>query len=118
MNAQNLDKYHREIIGPADTYEREKVPLMFKPLALRFLEHISIHPGDDVLDVACGTGIIACIVAERLGSESRIVGTDVNPKMLEVARNHTPKGISIEWYEADAQDMSILGDNYFDLVLC
>jgi precorrin-6B methylase 2 len=75
--------------GP-DNYERYQVPSVFTPLALMFLNRIKITPGQRVLDVACGTGVIARQAAPILGPKGLIVSVDLNPKMLGVAREHAP----------------------------
>jgi len=62
-----LNKVHQEAIGPAEDYERVKVPEMFEPAARILVNHVKVHPLARVLDVACGTGIVARIVAEQIG---------------------------------------------------
>jgi ubiquinone/menaquinone biosynthesis C-methylase UbiE len=70
-----------------------------------------------VLDVACGTGVVTRLAAERVGDEGTVAGLDVNPSMLEVARSQTPRDNSIDWFEASAEAMP-LEDEAFDVVLC
>ncbi len=50
----------------AKIYEEQKVPAMFRPLAELKLQHVDVREGARVLDVACGTGIVGRLVAERL----------------------------------------------------
>lgn len=57
MGQHKLSDEHKEIIGPAELYERDKVPSMFRPSAIFFLEYVPIERGAAVLDVACGTGL-------------------------------------------------------------
>jgi ubiquinone/menaquinone biosynthesis C-methylase UbiE len=75
-----------------------------------------VQPGDHVLDVACGTGVVARRAAERVGETGRVVGLDVNAAMLGVARA-SAVGAAIEWCEASAVLMP-LPDTSFDVVLC
>lgn len=70
----------------AESYERVAVPAMFVPEALNLLEFAALQPGEKVLDVACGTGIVARLSAERLGPIGLVVGLDLNEAMLSVAR--------------------------------
>jgi ubiquinone/menaquinone biosynthesis C-methylase UbiE len=101
-----LSKEHQEAIGPAEQYERDKVPRVFLPMARFFVNHVQLQPVDRVLDVAYGTGIVARIVAERLGPGGQVTGLDIDPNMLAVARKRTPSsGAHIEWREGDALNL-------------
>lgn len=102
----------------AKAYERYLVPLLFAPGAEGLIELAALKPGERVLDVACGTGIVARLAAARVGSGGKVVGLDVNEGMLEVARSisrdiHPP----VEWWREDAADMPF-ADETFDVVFC
>jgi len=101
--------------GPAANYERYFVPAIGAPLAQDLVELAELQPGEHVLDVACGTGVVTRLAAERVG-DSAVAGVDVNPGMLEVARN-AARDTAIEWHEASA-DALPLGDATFDVALC
>jgi|SRR5579885_1550663 SAM-dependent methyltransferase len=103
--------------GP-DSYERYQVPSVFAPLARLFLKRVPLAPGQRVLDVACGTGIVARQVAPVLGSTGSIVGIELNAAMLDVARQHAPgDGAPVEWRQGDAGSLPCR-DAEFDIVLC
>jgi ubiquinone/menaquinone biosynthesis C-methylase UbiE len=70
-----------------------------------------------VLDVACGTGVVARLAAERVGPTGTVVGLDINPGMLAVARAATPPGTAIDWHQAPAH-AAPLPDGGFDVVVC
>jgi ubiquinone/menaquinone biosynthesis C-methylase UbiE len=70
-----------------------------------------------VLDVACGTGVVTRLAAERVGPRGSVAGLDVNPSMLAVARAETRAGYASHWYEASAEAMP-LSDGAYDVVLC
>src|SRR5439155_11949491 len=71
-----------------------------------------------VLDVACGTGVVARAAAERVGAAGRVIGIDLNPGMIAVARSlPEPAGASIEWVERSALDLR-LQDATMDVALC
>jgi SAM-dependent methyltransferase len=72
-------------IGFADLYEQFIVPTMSAQWAPRVVEAASILTGDRVLDVGCGTGVLAREAADRVGSDARVSGLDVNLDMLEIA---------------------------------
>jgi ubiquinone/menaquinone biosynthesis C-methylase UbiE len=101
----------------AENYERYFVPVIFRPRATDLLDLAAPRPGERVLDVACGTGIVARLAAERVGPTGNVVGLDLNPGMLAVAGSATPAGASIEWRKANAEDMPF-PDESFDLVVC
>jgi SAM-dependent methyltransferase len=67
-----------------------------------------------VLDVACGTGIVARVVADRQGGAGRVVGVDVNAGMLSVARRVRPE---LDWRQGDVGALPF-PDHSFDRVLC
>ncbi len=102
--------------GP-ENYQRFFVPAIGGPLANDLMEVAALRPGERVLDVACGTGAVTRLAAERVGPAGTVTGLDLNPGMLAVARSATPPGISVEWHEASAESMP-LPDEAFDVVLC
>jgi len=97
-----------------EVYERDLVPAVFGPWAPRVIALATPKPSERVLDVACGTGIVARLVADRLGAGSQIVGVDLNPAMIAKARSMAPE---IEWREASVMAMP-LPDASFDIVYC
>lgn len=100
-----------------ENYERFFVPAIGAPLASDLIGLATLRPGERVLDVACGTGVVARLASQQVGPNGTVAGLDINPGMLSVARSTTlPEG-SIEWYEASAESMP-LPDEAFDVVLC
>lgn len=100
-----------------ENYERYFVPAIGAPLAADLVEAAAVNPTERVLDVACGTGIVARFAADRVGSSGLVAGLDVNPGMLSVARSVTPRSTRIDWHEASAEAMP-LPDEAFDAVVC
>ena len=104
--------------NPAETYERYFVPAMFVPWAQVLLERAAPQPGERVLDVACGTGVVARLVAPQVGPTGTVVALDMNPAMLAVARSVlTAEGAAIVWQEGSALALPF-AEADFDLVLC
>ena len=102
----------------AEAYERQLVPAMFEPWAPKLIDLADVRPAERILDVACGTGVVTRLAAERTGSTGRVVGLDINAAMLAVARRLAPvDGAAVEWLEASALEMP-LPDATFDVVLC
>lgn len=103
---------------PAEAYQEYYGPAIFEPLANVVLDHVRPTPGDRVLDVACGTGIVARRVAGIVGPTGQVVGVDLNPGMIDVARAMpTPEDVPIEYHQGDAQALD-LPDATFDFVVC
>lgn len=103
--------------NPAEMYEEYLVPGIHARWTPVFLDYAEPTPGERVLDVACGTGIVARNIAPLVGAKGEVVGLDISPDMLEVARGlSAPEGAAIEWQEGDAS--TALPDGPFDLVVC
>lgn len=111
-------RFWDQVTETAEAYERDLVPALFDPWADDLVALVGPEPGMRVLDVACGTGLVARKATSRLSGTGRIVGVDVNPDMLAVARREA-RGLepTIEWRQADATDTA-LPDESFDVALC
>jgi ubiquinone/menaquinone biosynthesis C-methylase UbiE len=80
----------------------------------RIVRHTGIRRGEDVLDVACGSGNAAIRAAVAGGS---VVGLDLTPELLDAARRLAgDAGVWVEWIEGDAEALPFL-DETFDVVL-
>jgi len=112
----SLDPKQWQLEGTsAELYERYLVPAVTLPWATDLVGRVGVHRGDRVLDVACGTGAVARVAAEQVGESGRVVGLDINPGMLAVARSLMPD--LIEWRDGSALDLPF-ADAEFDVVLC
>lgn len=98
-----------------ELYERLLVEPLFRPWGNVLLDAVSLAPGSRVLDVACGTGIVARLARARIGDKARIVAIDRSPAMLAVARAVEP---TIDWREGDATELPVRDDEQFDVVVC
>ncbi len=98
-----------------EMYEMALVGPLFQPWVAPLLDDVELEPGDRVLDVACGTGIVARTAKERVGSTGTVVGVDLSPQMLAVARRVAPL---IDWREGDAGALPLRDGERFDVVLC
>jgi ubiquinone/menaquinone biosynthesis C-methylase UbiE len=102
---------------PPENYERFFVPAIGAPLAADLVRAAALRPGERILDVACGTGVVARLAAREVGAGGSVAGLDVNPGMLGVARSAAPPDVRIEWHEASCEAMPF-PDESFDVVLC
>lgn len=108
------ESFSKEI---AENYERHFVPAIGRPMAEDLVAAADLRPGERVLDVACGTGVVARIAVERVGPDGSVAGLDPNPGMLAVARESVPSGATVDWHEAPAEAVP-LPDGSFDVALC
>lgn len=97
----------------AERYEEYLVPVIFVPWANDLIARAGLAPGDSLLDLACGTGIVA-----RLATRSGITATggDINPGMLAVAKERSA-GLNATFQSADALDLPF-EDESFDAIIC
>jgi SAM-dependent methyltransferase len=111
MTDSNLDAQ----IAAAEAYETFFVPALFAEWAPRVVDAAGVAPGHRVLDVACGTGVLAREVHSRVTASGTgaVVGLDPAPGMLEVARRREP---AIEWHAGVAEDLPF-PDGSFDVVV-
>ena len=111
------DQYKLEGSAP-ELYQRYLVPAVTALWAADLLARIRPRPGERVLDVACGTGVVARSAAEQVGASGHVAAIDVNATMLEVARRlEPPAGAPIAWQQASALELPY-GEGSFDVVLC
>ncbi len=87
-------------IDIAAAYEELFVPALFQAWPTAVLDAAGVAAGQRVLDVACGTGVLARAAAERVGPSGHVAGLDLNPGMLAMAERLAPE---IEWRHGDAE---------------
>ena len=98
----------------AEIYEEFFLPALFTQWAPIVVKDAQVSEGDKVVDVACGTGVVAREAARIAGSEGHVVGVDMNEGMLSVAKKIAP---NLEWKYGFAEDLP-LEDNRYDAVIC
>jgi ubiquinone/menaquinone biosynthesis C-methylase UbiE len=102
----------------AETYQRFFVPAIAMPVSVPLLDVAKLQAGERVLDVACGTGVIARRAAEQVGPTGSVTGVDLSPDMIDVAKGvEAPDGAHVEWHVGDAAALP-LPDATYDVVLC
>src|SRR5262249_52242956 len=102
----------------AEIYQRYLVPAVHAPWSPVLLAQAALQPGERVLDVACGTGVATRLAAQHVGATGRVVGLDLNPSMLAVARAlPVLPGAAIEWREGSVSALPF-AEATFDVALC
>jgi len=97
----------------AEIYEEFYLPALFLEWTPRMAEAARVEAGQRALDVACGTGVLARALADRVGPRGAVTGLDINEGMLAVARRQAP---GIEWRHGAAEALPFT-DAAFDVVV-
>lgn len=102
-------------MADAETYDSYLVPAIFEPWSRELIKRAQVWNGDRVLDVACGTGIVACRIA---GTGAKVTGLDLDAARLEVARRRAAEeGVPVTWREGSAEALPFRAPA-FELVTC
>ena len=100
----------------ARNYERF-VASWFRPWAVDLVARAGLQPGWDVVEVACGTGVLTRAAAAAVGADGSITATDLDEGMLAEAARHEVTSALVRWRTADATALPFLAGS-FDAVLC
>jgi ubiquinone/menaquinone biosynthesis C-methylase UbiE len=100
-----------------EIYERFLVPLLFESYALDLADRLAKNEPRDVLETAAGTGVLTRAIASRVPANARIVATDLNQSMLDLASTRLSQDDRVEWRQADALALPF-PDQSFDVVAC
>ena len=103
----SIPEYYDSCLGPA----------WFDAFAEDLAARLPARPPGDVLEIACGTGIVTRRLRERLNPAVRLVASDLSKAMLDFARSKLADLKGIEWREADAANLPF-GDDGFGAVVC
>ena len=90
-----------------------------EPAQTRLLQMAHLRPGERVLDVACGTGLVSFPAAEAVGTSGAVLGTDISEQMVETAREIAAKNRieHVSFDRTDAEELT-MADGTFDAALC
>lgn len=109
-----MDEHDLEaLIAGATAYEELLVPALFQEWTARLIDATEIQPGHRVLDIACGTGVLARAAAARVTRNGAVIGLDPAPGMLAVAKRLAPE---IEWRQGTAESLPF-PDMSFDIAV-
>lgn len=103
----SIPEYYDSCLGPA----------WFDALAADLAQRLPAKPPGNVLEIACGTGLVTKRLRARLDPTVRLVATDLSKAMLDYARSKLSDAKGIEWREADAVNLPF-GDGEFGAVVC
>ena len=98
-------------------YDRYLGPALFEPFAKDMAARLKDEQPKNVLEIACGTGILTRRLRDSLAPAVRLVATDLNPGMLAFAQGKFSASENLEWQEADAGALPF-DEGSFDAVVC
>jgi SAM-dependent methyltransferase len=96
-------------------YDRHLGPIIFEPYAADLARRAAAIGGLNVLEIAGGTGVCTVALRADLPQKVRIVATDLNQAMLDIAKDKLASAVNVEFRQADAMALPF-DDNAFDLV--
>ncbi len=96
-------------------YENYLGPYLYEPYAIYTTARIKGAP-ENVLEMAAGTGRVTKHIAEKIGSDAKLIATDINPNMLAIAKEQV-NASNVEFLVADSQELPFEDDS-FDCVIC
>ena len=100
-----------------EQYERYLAPLFFNPYADDLVARLQVRDDMQVLEVACGTGIVTRRLEQQLGGRGSIVATDLNEAMFAHARTRLPARGHAQYRTADGMSLPFESGS-FDAVVC
>ena len=98
-------------------YDRYLGPALFEAFAKDIAARLKGGQPKNVLEIACGTGILTRRLRDSFDPVVRLVATDLNPGMLAFARRKFSANENVEWQQADAGALPF-SDGSFDAVVC
>ncbi len=107
--ARHLDAYYEAITDAYDDWSSG----IHRRLAARLVEVAGPLPGERLLDVGCGTGLVCLLASERVGSSGEVIGVDIARRLLGVAARRAPARVRFLHVPAEAL---VFSDLTFDVV--
>ncbi len=109
----NVKQFRNQVSENAAVNYEQIASLWMLPWAENLVASANLTAGERVLDLACGTGFVGRTAKPFVGAEGVVIGVDLNPMMVAVARSIT--GLDVREVSADATG---LDSGSFDVVLC
>lgn len=97
----------RRLAAQAAAEVHELTDLQFEPLGHPAMEALGLRPGDSVMDIGCGAGATLLQLAGRVGPTGQVLGVDIAPEVLAIARRRARPLPQVQVIQADAQDLPV-----------
>lgn len=115
----DTNKYKQQLLTDFNSRTNYDQGVFKIPVAKRLIEVAKLQSGQQVLDVATGTGLVALAAAKIVAPEGKVIGVDISTGMLNQAKQKMAAENlqNVQFIEADAEFLQ-LDDNSFDAILC
>jgi SAM-dependent methyltransferase len=108
MQEVSQREYWSGKVGDEWAIHAERIDAMLAPLTDAVLNFGAFKPGERVLDIGCGSGATSIEIARRIGTAGSVVGVDLSPQMLDVARKRAAEAaVAIDFLEADGASANL-----------
>ena len=107
MSEGSGDITSRPLASKAWAEAHELIDLQLSPLGLKVIEQLDLADGSVVLDIGCGAGQTLLQLAERVGLEGQVIGVDIAPQLLEIARRRSCSLSTVSLVQADAESLEL-----------
>jgi ubiquinone/menaquinone biosynthesis C-methylase UbiE len=87
-----------------------------RPSFEALIDAAAVKPGQHVLDVGCGTGYFARLLAQAVGNDGLVVGVDASPEMIRYARDRARRARNCQFQLGTAESLSFPAE-HFDVVV-
>jgi ubiquinone/menaquinone biosynthesis C-methylase UbiE len=113
-----MTNLHRTFAGSIPSYyDRYLVPLLFEPYAEDLVRRLKVSMNANVLELACGTGVVTRRLPRTLEKHAGLTATDLSQAMLDIAQSKLQGDERVVWRQADATSLPF-EDAAFDVVVC
>lgn len=111
--------YKQQLLADFNSRQNYDAGRFYTPIAKSLVEFANLKSGQQILDIATGTGIVAFLAAAIVGDKGQVIGVDISSGMLNNAKQKLEASSlkNIEFIEGDAQSISF-DENSFDAILC
>jgi len=119
MEAQLQKRVQRYGWDKAAMFYEASWQQQLKPAQDLLLEMANIQPGEKILDIACGTGLVTFRAAEQTRPTGHVLGTDISDRMIEMASNISREKeiTNVSFERMDAEQLTCANET-FDVVIC
>ena len=82
----------------------------------KLVESVNVKKGNQVLDIACGTGVVTKILNQKVGKSGFVIGADTSITAIKVAKKWNAKASNLLFVNTDAENFSF--KEKFDIITC